>query len=56
MRHRGGVQGIAEGRHYLCGQLPFLHSVRSALTAKSVPAKYIKYEVFGPDPWLADFQ
>jgi nitric oxide dioxygenase len=45
-----------DAEYYLCGPLPFLQSVRSALIAKGVPAKDIQYEVFGPDLWLADFQ
>ena len=45
-----------DAEYYLCGPLPFLKSVRSALIAGGVPAKDIQYEVFGPDLWLADFQ
>ncbi|MEO5779801.1 MAG: globin domain-containing protein [Arthrobacter oryzae] len=45
-----------DAEYYLCGPLPFLQSVRSALVATGVPAKDIQYEVFGPDLWLADFQ
>jgi nitric oxide dioxygenase len=45
-----------DAEYYLCGPLPFLKSVRSALIAKGVPAKDIQYEVFGPDLWLADFE
>jgi nitric oxide dioxygenase len=45
-----------DAEYYLCGPLPFLKSVRSALIAKGVPARDIQYEVFGPDLWLADFQ
>ncbi|HAP89431.1 MAG TPA: hemin transporter, partial [Arthrobacter bacterium] len=45
-----------DAEYYLCGPLPFLQSVRSALVAKGVPAKDIQYEVFGPDLWLADTQ
>ena len=45
-----------DAEYYLCGPLPFLKSVRSALVAGGVPAKDIQYEVFGPDLWLADFQ
>jgi len=45
-----------DAEYYLCGPLPFLKSVRSALVARGVPAKDIQYEVFGPDLWLADFQ
>ena len=45
-----------DAEYYLCGPLPFMQSVRSALIARDVPAKDIQYEVFGPDLWLADFQ
>ncbi len=45
-----------DAEYYLCGPLPFLKSVRSALISGGVPAKDIQYEVFGPDLWLADFQ
>jgi nitric oxide dioxygenase len=45
-----------DAEYYLCGPLPFLKSVRSALVAGGVKAKDIQYEVFGPDLWLADFQ
>lgn len=45
-----------DAEYYLCGPLPFLKSVRSALVAGGVPPKDIQYEVFGPDLWLADFQ
>ena len=44
-----------EAEYYLCGPLPFMQSVRSALILRGVPAKDIQYEVFGPDLWLADF-
>ena len=41
--------------YYLCGPLPFMQAVRSALIARDVPARDIQYEVFGPDLWQADF-
>ncbi|WP_144671384.1 globin domain-containing protein [Arthrobacter sp. U41] len=50
------VELPGDAEYYLCGPLPFLKSVRSALVAGGVPAKDIQYEVFGPDLWLADFQ
>lgn len=50
------VELLDDAEYYLCGPLPFLKSVRSALVAGGVPAKDIQYEVFGPDLWLADFQ
>lgn len=40
--------------YYLCGPLPFMKVVRSALLAGGVPARDIQYEVFGPDLWAAD--
>jgi nitric oxide dioxygenase len=39
---------------YLCGPLPFMQAVRSALIDRGVPPKDIQYEVFGPDLWQAD--
>ena len=51
----GAVDLPDDAEYYLCGPLPFLKSVRSALVAGGVPAKDIQYEVFGPDLWLADF-
>lgn len=45
-----------DAEYYLCGPLPFMQHVRSALIARGVPARDIQYEVFGPDLWLADFQ
>ncbi|MGY1455129.1 globin domain-containing protein [Streptomyces sp. SS8] len=39
---------------YLCGPLPFMRSVREQLLRAGVPAREIRYEVFGPDLWLAD--
>jgi nitric oxide dioxygenase len=40
--------------YYLCGPLPFMQAVRSALIERDVPARDIQYEVFGPDLWQAD--
>jgi nitric oxide dioxygenase len=40
--------------YYLCGPLPFMKAVRSALLDRGVPARDIQYEVFGPDLWQAD--
>ncbi|EME23121.1 globin domain-containing protein [Rhodococcus triatomae] len=43
---------IADGtRVYLCGPLPFMHSIRDTLIDRQVPADSIRYEVFGPDSW-----
>jgi nitric oxide dioxygenase len=40
--------------YYLCGPLPFMQAVRSALIERDVPPRDIQYEVFGPDLWQAD--
>jgi nitric oxide dioxygenase len=40
--------------YYLCGPIPFLQAVRSALIERKVPPRDIQYEVFGPDLWQAD--
>ncbi|MCZ2848927.1 FAD-binding oxidoreductase [Modestobacter sp. VKM Ac-2978] len=40
--------------YYLCGPLPFMRAVRSALIDRGVPGRDIQYEVFGPDLWQAD--
>jgi nitric oxide dioxygenase len=40
--------------YYLCGPLPFMQAVRSALLERGVGARDIQYEVFGPDLWQAD--
>ncbi|MFB8774274.1 globin domain-containing protein [Streptomyces broussonetiae] len=44
----------ADATVYLCGPLPFMRTTRSALLAQGVPARNIRYEVFGPDLWLPD--
>ena len=41
--------------YYMCGPLPFMQSLRSALIERGVAPKDIQYEVFGPDLWQADF-
>jgi len=42
--------------YFLCGPIPFMHAVHTALTAKhGVPTGDIQYEVFGPDLWHADY-
>ena len=38
---------------YLCGSLPFMRAVRTQLLKAGIPARHIRYEVFGPDLWLA---
>jgi len=40
--------------YYLCGPIPFLQAVRSALIEQGVAPRDIQYEVFGPDLWQAD--
>ncbi|WP_432493894.1 globin domain-containing protein [Kineococcus auxinigenes] len=40
--------------YYLCGPIPFMRAVRSALLDRGVPARDVQYEVFGPDLWAAD--
>ena len=57
--HAGGmdldVVDLPEGAvYYLCGPLPFMQSVRSALVDRGVSPRDIQYEVFGPDLWQAD--
>ncbi|MFD7475249.1 globin domain-containing protein [Streptomyces sp. NPDC059837] len=37
---------------FLCGPLPFMQDVRGQLLSAGVPARRIRYEVFGPDLWL----
>ncbi|MEH6372800.1 FAD-binding oxidoreductase [Streptomyces sp. KLMMK] len=39
---------------YLCGPLPFMRAIRSQLLRAGIAARNIRYEVFGPDLWLAD--
>jgi nitric oxide dioxygenase len=43
-----------DATYYLCGPLPFMQAVRSALIDRGVPPRDIQYEVFGPDLWQAD--
>src|SRR5258708_2313203 len=40
----------------LCGPVPFMQEVRSALIKGGVPPCDIQYEVFGPDLWQADYE
>jgi nitric oxide dioxygenase len=40
--------------YYLCGPLPFMQGIRSALIDRGVAPRDIQYEVFGPDLWQAD--
>jgi nitric oxide dioxygenase len=41
--------------YYLCGPLPFMLAIHSALTERGVSPGDIQYEVFGPDLWHADY-
>jgi nitric oxide dioxygenase len=43
-----------DATYYLCGPLPFMQAVRSALLDRGVAPRDIQYEVFGPDLWQAD--
>ncbi|WP_310718990.1 globin domain-containing protein [Streptomyces lydicus] len=43
----------ADADVYLCGSLPFMRGIRTQLLQAGVPARSIRYEVFGPDLWLA---
>ncbi|HEX2073822.1 MAG TPA: globin domain-containing protein [Geodermatophilus sp.] len=49
-----GVDLPEDAGYYLCGPLPFMKAVRSALIDRGVPPRDIQYEVFGPDLWQAD--
>jgi nitric oxide dioxygenase len=62
------VQGVFPGRmdishvslpdnasYHLCGPVPFMQAIRSALIKRGVPPRDIQYEVFGPDLWEADY-
>ncbi|WP_416974027.1 globin domain-containing protein [Streptomyces sp. 4F14] len=45
--------GLPDGATvFLCGPLPFMSEVRRQLLATGVPARRVRYEVFGPDLWL----
>ncbi|WP_455122791.1 FAD-binding oxidoreductase [Rothia mucilaginosa] len=43
---------LSDANVYLCGPLPFMQGVRSALVEAGVPGKNINYEIFGPDQWM----
>ncbi|MGW5613031.1 globin domain-containing protein [Streptomyces sp. NPDC003877] len=47
-----GVEVPADATVFLCGPLPFMRDVRARLLRAGVPARHIRYEVFGPDLWL----
>jgi nitric oxide dioxygenase len=42
--------------YHLCGPVPFMREINSALTERGVSPQDMQYEVFGPDLWHADFQ
>lgn len=42
--------------YHLCGPVPFMHEINSALTKLGVDSQDIQYEVFGPDLWHADYK
>jgi nitric oxide dioxygenase len=42
--------------YYLCGPLPFMQAIRSALIERGIAPRDVQYEVFGPDLWQADFE
>jgi nitric oxide dioxygenase len=44
----------ADASVYLCGPLPFMRGAMARSLPGGVPARAIRYEVFGPDLWLAD--
>jgi nitric oxide dioxygenase len=44
-----------DATYYMCGPVPFMQALRSALIERDVAPKDIQYEVFGPDLWQADF-
>jgi nitric oxide dioxygenase len=56
----GGIMNLNDvqlpegAEYYLCGPLPFMRDIRSALLERGVLASDIQYEVFGPDIWQAD--
>jgi nitric oxide dioxygenase len=43
-----------DATYTICGPLPFMQAIRSALLDREVAARDIQYEVFGPDLWQAD--
>ncbi|BCM64773.1 globin domain-containing protein [Streptomyces tricolor] len=47
-----GLDLPADADVYLCGPLPFMRAVRTQLLRAGIPARSIRYEVFGPDLWL----
>jgi nitric oxide dioxygenase len=63
------VQGVFPGRmdlsqvrlpdnavYHMCGPVPFMHGIRSALIELGIPPRDIQHEMFGPDLWQADYE
>ena len=63
------VQGVFPGKmdlsqvrlpdnavYHLCGPVPFMQEIRSALIKLGMRPRDIQYEVFGPDLWQADYE
>ena len=48
-----GMDLPRDGHYILCGPLAFMQTTRSKLIDAGVPATSIRYEIFGPDLWLA---
>ncbi|MFF2210647.1 globin domain-containing protein [Streptomyces antibioticus] len=47
-----GVELPSDATVFLCGPLPFMRDARAQLLGAGIPARRIRYEVFGPDLWL----
>jgi nitric oxide dioxygenase len=47
-----GIELPPDAMVFLCGPVPFMREVRGALLRAGVPARRVRYEVFGPDLWL----
>ncbi|CAL9345496.1 Flavohemoprotein [Streptomyces sp. enrichment culture] len=47
-----GIELPEDATVFLCGPLPFMRHVRAGLLRAGIPARRIRYEVFGPDLWL----
>ncbi|MES5819840.1 globin domain-containing protein [Streptomyces sp. RG80] len=47
-----GVELPHDATVFLCGPLPFMRHARGQLLRAGIPARAIRYEVFGPDLWL----
>ena len=48
----GAVRIPADAQVVLCGPLPFIQAVRSAVIAQGVPGRSVAYEILGPDQWM----